>query len=66
VVEEVPSIMRACGAEEEAASFETAYPPACTKVLAKEAKLLVKIMRLYAEDQEKNEKQIMVCTLPPI
>lgn len=58
--------MRACGAEEEAKSFETAYPPACTRVLAKEAKLLVKIMRLYAEDQEKNEKQIMVCNSSPM
>jgi hypothetical protein len=60
LVERVPSLMRACGAEEEATAFETAYPPACTRLLSKEAKIMVKIMRLYAEDQEKNEKQIMV------
>lgn len=52
--ERVPSVLRACGAEEEAAAYEQNYPPACTKLLAREAKILVKIMKLYAEDQEKN------------
>lgn len=51
VSETVPSVLRACGAEEEAANYEHEYPAVCTKLLAKEAKLLVKIMKLYAEDQ---------------
>ena len=61
VSETVPSVLRACGAEEEAAHYEHEYPAVCTKLLAREAKLLVKIMKLYAEDQEKNEKQILLC-----
>lgn len=61
--EKVPGLLRACGAEDEAQAYEEAYPPACTKILAKEAKIFVKIMKLYAEDQVKNEKQIMICKL---
>lgn len=63
ISEKVPSLLRTCGAEEQAEAFEIAFPPACTKVLAKEAKIFVKIMKLYAEDQQKNEKQILLCTL---
>ena len=50
VVDSIPSMLQTCGAEDEAQYFKEQLPPACTKLLAKEAKLLIKIMRLYAED----------------
>jgi hypothetical protein len=53
--------MVSCGAEGQAEEIKQEYPPVCTKLLAKEAKLLVKIMRLYAEDKEKNQKSILLC-----
>ena len=43
--------MVSCGDKGQAEQIKTEYPPVCTKVLAKEAKLLVKIMRLYTEDK---------------
>jgi hypothetical protein len=61
VFESYPSLLDSCGAEEKAEEIRTDYPPACSKILAKEAKLMVKIMRLYAEDQEKNQKAIVMC-----
>jgi hypothetical protein len=64
VVDSIPSMLETCGAEDEAQYFREQLPPVCTKLLAKEAKLLIKIMRLYAEDPEKNEKAIILCTSP--
>jgi hypothetical protein len=44
----------------------TEFPPICTKLLAQEVKLLIKIMRLYAEDKVKNEKSILMCNFSSI
>lgn len=48
VFEAYPTLLDTCGAEDKASEVRSDYPPACSKVLAKEAKLLVKILRLNA------------------
>lgn len=57
----VPSVFDVCGVSQASDAMRSELPPACTKALAKEAKLLVKILSLLAEDRVKNEKQIMFC-----
>ena len=54
VFETYPSLLAECGAEDKSDEIKKEIPPACSKVVSKEAKLLVKIMRLYNEDKEKN------------
>ena len=62
VIETYPSLLEACGADEKAEQARTELPPACSKILAKEAKILVKIFRLNIQDKAKNQNSILMCT----